>query len=325
MNMKSKPTGMFSPARGITAVGGSSPDGFASREMRPMGMLVQKRNSDADHSPVPVPVPTIRVKVKYGSSYLDFVISSQASFGDLKKLVAKPTGLHPEEQKLIFKDKERESRTFLDVAGVIDGSKLVLVEDTDARERRFLEARDNAQMQKALKDITEISLEVDKFAKQVINLETQVCGGKRVMEKSFLSLVEQLMTQLIKLDEIVGDGDVKLKRRLQVKRVQKYIETLDKLKTRNSMIGNIAPLQKQQQQQQQQQKITAAVEKMQINPVQKQQEQHRKHRLAVVKPVVATKNWETGVSAKTPYKNSGSAVNYGTNIASSRPKWEYFV
>lgn len=47
-------------------------------------------------------------------------------------------------------------------------------------------------------------------------METQVCGGKRVMERSLLNLVEQLMTQLIKLDEIVGDGDVKVKRRLQV-------------------------------------------------------------------------------------------------------------
>ena len=53
--------------------------------------------------------------------------------------------------------------------------------------------------------------------RQVINLETQVCGGKRVLEKTLLNLVEQLMTQLIKLDEVAGDGDVKLKRRLQVR------------------------------------------------------------------------------------------------------------
>lgn len=79
MNMKSKPTGIFSPARGITAVGGSSPDGFAPRDMRPMGMLVQKRSIDADHGSVPV--PNIRVKVKYGSSNLDIDVSSQASFG----------------------------------------------------------------------------------------------------------------------------------------------------------------------------------------------------------------------------------------------------
>lgn len=318
MNMKSKSAGIFSPARGITAVGGVGLEGYAPWEMRPGGMLVQKRNSDADHHSS-VPVPTIKVKVKHGSSYLEFIISSQASFGDLKKMVAGPTGLHHEEQKLIFKDKERESRTFLDVAGVSNGSKIVLIEDVDARERRYIEARKIAKTEKALKDIAEIGLEVDKFAKQVINLETQVCSGKRVVEKTLLNLVEQLMTQLIKLDEIAGDGDVKLKRRLQVKRVQKYIETLDVLKIRNSMIEN-APLQ-------QQPKITDGA-KLQINPNQRQQEQHRKHRLAMVKPVVVTTNWETfdaGMSTKMSYQNSASTVNYGTNNTSSRPRWEYFV
>lgn len=106
-----------------------------------------------------------------------------------------------------------------------------------------------------------------------------------------------------------------------MKRVQKYIETLDVLKIRNSVIEN-APLQHQQQQ-----KITAG-EKMQINPNQRQQEQNRKHRLAMVKPVVVTPNWETfdaGMSTKMSYQNSASTVNYGTNNTSSRPRWEYFV
>ncbi|XP_074334841.1 BAG family molecular chaperone regulator 1-like [Apium graveolens] len=111
MNLNSKPTGVFTPARGVIAVGGVGLEGYAPLEMRPGGMLVQKRNSDADHSSVVV--PNIKVKVKHGSSYLEFNISSQASFGDLKKMVAGPTGLHYEEQKLIFKDKERQSRTFL--------------------------------------------------------------------------------------------------------------------------------------------------------------------------------------------------------------------
>lgn len=94
--------------------------------------------------------------------------------GDLKKMVAGPTGLHHEEQKLIFKDRERESRTFLDVAGVTNGSKIVLVEDVDAKERRYIEARRNAKIEKALKDIAEISLEVDKFAKQVMLLSFNI-------------------------------------------------------------------------------------------------------------------------------------------------------
>ena len=34
--------------------------------------------------------------------------------GELKKLLAGPTGLHHQDQKLMFKDKERDSKAFLD-------------------------------------------------------------------------------------------------------------------------------------------------------------------------------------------------------------------
>nr|CAJ38401.1 BAG-domain protein 1 / regulator of cell death [Plantago major] len=42
------------------------------------------------------------------------------------------------------------------------------------------------------------------------------------------------MNQLLRLDGIDADGDVKLQRKLQVTRVQKYVETLDVLKVKNS-------------------------------------------------------------------------------------------
>ncbi|OIT35005.1 hypothetical protein A4A49_59234, partial [Nicotiana attenuata] len=47
-------------------------------EMRPGGMLVQQRSSDSYQSSVTV--PTIKIKVKYGSSYHEIKISSQATF-----------------------------------------------------------------------------------------------------------------------------------------------------------------------------------------------------------------------------------------------------
>lgn len=78
-----------------------------------------------------------------------------------------PTGLHHEDQKLIYKDKERASKTFLDAVGVKDKSKMVLVEDPISQEKRYLEARKNAKMEKAAKSISEISLEVDRLAGQV--------------------------------------------------------------------------------------------------------------------------------------------------------------
>ncbi|XP_049377691.1 BAG family molecular chaperone regulator 3-like [Solanum stenotomum] len=208
-------------------------------EMRPGGMLVQKRSSDHNSNQSSnIVVPIIRLKVKYGSSYHEVKISSQATFGELKKMLAGPTGLHTEDQKIFYKEKEKDSRNFLDVSGIKDGSKLVLIEDEISREKRYLESRRNAKMENASKEITSIRLEIDKLAKQVANVEMDIYGGKKVTETLLLSLIELLMTQLIKLDGITADGDLKLQRRMQVKRVQKYIETLDMLKIRNSALGN---------------------------------------------------------------------------------------
>uniref|UniRef100_A0A5B6ZVN7 BAG family molecular chaperone regulator 1 n=1 Tax=Davidia involucrata TaxID=16924 RepID=A0A5B6ZVN7_DAVIN len=280
LRMKSKATGMLFPAKASTGGGVSGSPEVGGWEIRPGGMLVQKRNSDPNQTSIPI--PTIKVRVKYGSSYHEINIGFQASFGELKKMLAGPTGLHPQDQKLIYKDKERDSKAFLDVTGVKDGSKIVLVEDVMSQERRFLELRKNAKMDKASKAISEIGMEVDKLAKQVATLESEIFGGRKVVETVVLNLTELLMTQLIKLDGIVADGDVKLQRRMQVRRVQKYIETLDMLKIRNSMLGSNGvevPLQQQQ--------------KHSI-PTQKQQEQMKQRNLRGQKlgPVVVTTEWE---------------------------------
>jgi len=50
-------------------------------EVRPGGMLVQKRSPDADPPPGGAPVPTIRVKVKFNGVYHEIYINAQASFG----------------------------------------------------------------------------------------------------------------------------------------------------------------------------------------------------------------------------------------------------
>lgn len=84
-------------------------------------------------------------------------------------MVAGPTKVHHEDQKLIYKDKERDSRSFLDVSGVKNGSKIVLIEDLVSKEKRYIESRKNAKIDKASKEIAEITLEVDNSAKQVIS------------------------------------------------------------------------------------------------------------------------------------------------------------
>ncbi|GAA0164552.1 chaperone [Lithospermum erythrorhizon] len=233
--MKNKAGGVSTQSKGGSRnVGGGSE--AAGLELRPGGMLVQKRNSDSNQNSISV--PTIKVRVKYGSSYHEVNISSQASFGDLKKMLAEQTGLHHQDQKILYKDKERDSKSFIDYVGVKNGSKLVLLEDEISKERRCIESRKNSRMEKASKDIAAIRMEVDKFAKQVASVEMDINGGKKVMETTILSLTEHLMNQLIKLDGISADGDVKLQRKMQVTRVQKYIETLDTLKIKNSMMGS---------------------------------------------------------------------------------------
>ncbi|KVI10115.1 BAG family molecular chaperone regulator 2-like [Cynara cardunculus var. scolymus] len=226
MRMKTKPT---EP----TSINGSGDNEW---EVRPGGMLVQKRDPNAEHTRIPP--PTIRVRVKYGSIYHEIHISSQATFGELKKMLSGPTGLHHEDQKLMYKDKERNSKTFLDVVGVKDRSKMVLLEDPISQEKRYLEMRKNAKMEKAAKSISEISLEVDRLAGQVSAFESVISKGGKVAEKTLLNLIELLMNQLLKLDGIMAEGDVKLQRKMQVKRVQKYVETLDVLKIKNSVTGS---------------------------------------------------------------------------------------
>ncbi|XP_031253454.1 BAG family molecular chaperone regulator 2-like [Pistacia vera] len=177
-------------------------------------MLVQRRNSESNQTSVQV--PTIKVRVKYGSTYHEVCINSIASFGELKKMLAEHTGLHHQDQKLIYKKKERDSKLYLDVAGVKNGSKMVLVEDIASRERRCLEMIQNAKIEKASKSLSQIRLQVDKLADQVTVLEASASRGERITD----NLIGMLMTELVKLDEIAIEGDLKLQKRMQKHQVQ---------------------------------------------------------------------------------------------------------
>lgn len=61
------------------SAGGSPQPEDVKWEVRPCGMLVQKRSPDS--SAAGPPAPTIRVRVKYGSAHHEIYLSSQASFG----------------------------------------------------------------------------------------------------------------------------------------------------------------------------------------------------------------------------------------------------
>ncbi|KAE9464911.1 hypothetical protein C3L33_03180, partial [Rhododendron williamsianum] len=205
MRMKTKTTPPTPPP---PTTNGSSAAG--EWEVRPGGMLVQKR-TDSDQTRIPPPTS-----------------------GGIEEDVIRAHGLTPRGSELMYKDKERDSKQFLDIVGVKDRSKMVLVEDPINQEKRYLAMKKTAKMEKASKSISDISLDVDRLAGQVSALESVIYKGGKVEEKMLLNLVEMLMSQLIKLDGIVADGDVKLQRKMQVRRVQKYVEILDVLKVKNS-------------------------------------------------------------------------------------------
>lgn len=229
--VNSKTNSMFSGPTSNSVGDGGGPSA-ADLEVRPGGMMVQKRDTNQCSQPV----PTITVRVKYGSSYHEIRISSQASFGELKKMLAEPTGLYPLDQKLIFKNKERDSKAYLDAARVKDGSKIVLVEDIESRERRCLEMLKNAKVEKASKSLAEISLDVDKLSGQVTALEAAASRDGEVSDTEVDNLTEMFMAKLVRLEGLLVQGEQKLQRMMQVRRVQNQIETLDALKLKYSKI-----------------------------------------------------------------------------------------
>ncbi|XP_016485319.1 BAG family molecular chaperone regulator 1-like [Nicotiana tabacum] len=316
MQMKTKTTGM------PPMMNGSSDASEKEWELRPSGMLVQKRNPDCENRPPP---PTIRVRVKYHSIYHEINISSQATFGELKKMLTGPTGLHHQDQKLLYKDKERDNKAFLDIAGVKDKSKIVLMEDPISQEKRYLEMRKNAKVEKAAKTISEITLEVDRLARQVSALESIISKGGRVVEKDLINLIELLMNQLVQLDGIIAEGDVKLQRKNQVRRVQKCVETLDVLKIKNSVTtSNGNHITKDQsspaQQHQRYSNEQASSPVQQEKSVKTKQQQPSKHSSSG--SVVITTQWETFDSTPAPLLDhfSSPTTTPSTHAAAVQPR-----
>ncbi|KAF9620384.1 hypothetical protein IFM89_011757 [Coptis chinensis] len=199
-------------------------------EMRPGGMLVQKRCGTTSDITAP---PPLSVRIVYGAFRYEISINSQASFGELKKLLSTESGLQPVEQKLLFRGKERDNGHYLDRCGVKNRSKIVLVEDPSSKEKRFIEMRRNAKIQSTHRAISDITLELDKLVEQVTSIEKSISSGKNVPEVQITILTEMLMRQAIKLDSISTEGEASSQKSLQGKRVQRSVETLDKLKKSN--------------------------------------------------------------------------------------------
>ncbi|XP_010909215.1 BAG family molecular chaperone regulator 4 [Elaeis guineensis] len=198
-------------------------------ELRPGGMLVQKREDG-----VRAAGPMIKIKVSHGSYQHEITVPAQSTFGELKRVLAQETGLEPQEQRLLFRGKEKENDECLHMAGVKDTSKVVLLEDPASKERKLEQMKRDQGISKACEDVALVRADVDKLAEKVSTLESAVHKGTKVAEKEFVVLTELLMMQLLKLDSIEAEGEAKVQRRIEVRRVQNLVEMLDLLKARNS-------------------------------------------------------------------------------------------
>jgi hypothetical protein len=75
--------------------------------------------------------------------------------------------LQPNEQRLLFRGKQKDDSEYLHVSGVKDKAKIILVEDPASRERRVEAMRKQEQVAKACKAVGAVKQEVDKLAGKV--------------------------------------------------------------------------------------------------------------------------------------------------------------
>ncbi|KAI3874751.1 hypothetical protein MKW98_019324 [Papaver atlanticum] len=229
-------TNSSSSSRVIEIEDGNKPEEEIDCEVTPG---VQKRGADDNEEDGDV-VPMIKLIVSYARSKHEISVPPQATFGDVKKLLANVTGLEPNEQRLFFRGKEKQDEEGLHTAGLKDKCKLLLMEDQESKERKLEAVRMNEKMLEACDEVVKVRSEVDSLAEKLAVLEAAVLSGDKVPDKEFVVLGEFLMRQLLKLDGIKAEGEAKAQRRVEVRRVQSLVDTVDNLKAQNANpISNI--------------------------------------------------------------------------------------
>ncbi|KAG6631190.1 hypothetical protein CIPAW_13G073900 [Carya illinoinensis] len=208
-----------STSKGIVNDGSNREMGW---EIRPGGMLVQKRDSGDASSGA-----TIKIKVSHDSYYHDVTVPTRSTFGDLKIVLSHEIGMEPKEQRLLFRGKEKEDEECLDMTGVKDMSKVVLLEDPTKKERKLEEMQRNQFVLTACEAVAKERTEVDGLSAKIIALKATVRRGTKTMDKEFVVLTELLMVQLLKLGSIEADGEAKVQRRFELKIQEHFIEAIE--------------------------------------------------------------------------------------------------
>lgn len=88
--------------------------------------------------------------------------------GELKRAIEEKTKLGPQQQKLLFRGKEREDSEHLHASGLKDKSKVLLLEElTNEEEKKPEDMEDSEEMRKALQSVAGVRAEIDKLSERV--------------------------------------------------------------------------------------------------------------------------------------------------------------
>ncbi|XP_009396868.2 BAG family molecular chaperone regulator 4 [Musa acuminata AAA Group] len=180
-------------------------------ELRPGGMVVQKRSNVAGMPTEPL----IKIKVSHGSYQHQLSVPAHSTFGELKRVLAQDTALQPGEQRLLFRGKEKDDGERLHMAGIVEMSKLVLLEDPASKERKL----ERMNRHQAPETIAAVGAAVDKLAAKVSSSETCVHASMKAADEELADLTELLMVQLLKSDSVEAEGEARTRRRFEVRRI----------------------------------------------------------------------------------------------------------
>lgn len=183
----------------------------------------------------------VSIRVSHGHNQYEVGVPSNSSFGYLKSIISQSLGLKPETCKLFFGGIEKQEDESLQAAGLKNNSEVLLVEDVASGQQVPEEVPESPAASKGEDAVAEVRKEVDKLEQQVSALQAVIDSGKKVDSKEIVYLTEMLMRQLLNLDGIEAEGEGKVQRKTEVRRVQIIVETLDALKSRNSSSSSNKP------------------------------------------------------------------------------------
>ncbi|MBA0558582.1 hypothetical protein Golob_015595 [Gossypium lobatum] len=131
--------------------------------------------------------------------------------GELKKNIAKKSGLETDKQRVSIRGKEKDKSKVEET-----GTAKEKAEETKASKENKVEfVRETEERSKAFVAITGVRKAVDKLSERVAALEKAVNSGTKVSNEEFDVSAELLMRELLKLDGIEAEGEAKLQRKAE--------------------------------------------------------------------------------------------------------------